>query len=90
MINKAAVIALALFSYWVPAVAGAGTRTIAVQNRDSAALTAAGAQVYECVENAGKFICKFRELSAKPAIEPIFADRFRDHPIDGGNGDTVG
>lgn len=65
MINKGAALALALALSPASTVTGEGSGTIVVWNRDILAATvAAGAQVYECVENAGRFICKFRELSA--------------------------
>ena len=71
MINKGAALALALTLFPASTVTGEGSGTIVVWNRDIlAASIAAGAQVYECVENSGRFICKFRELSVlRPAVE---------------------
>lgn len=71
MINKGAALALALALSPASAVTGEGPGKIVVWNRDILAATVAGgAQIYECVENAGRLICKFRELSAlRPAQE---------------------
>ena len=72
MINKGAAFALALALSPASAVTGEGSGTTVVWNRDVlAASMAAGAQVYECVENAGRLICKFRELSALGPAEEM-------------------
>ena len=47
----------------VSAIAGEGPGEIVVQGQYWAASALAGAQIYECVENEGKFVCKFRELT---------------------------
>lgn len=71
MINKGTAFAhpmLAAFLALVPvsAIAGEGPGAIVVQDpRPVAAVQAGGAQIYECVENSGRSVCRFRELTRR-------------------------
>lgn len=75
MINKRAVLvrlALTLALVPVSAIAGEGSGAIAVQEPDLfATVRVGGVQIYECVEDSGKLVCKFRELSATPSAEAM-------------------
>jgi hypothetical protein len=64
MINKRTAFALAFALVPVSAIAGVGPGAIVVQDPNLvAAVQAGGAQIYECVENSGRLVCKFRELT---------------------------
>lgn len=69
MINKGkafGLVMLATLPALVPvsAIAGEGPGGIVVQGQVRvASAQAGGAQIYECVENGGKSVCRFRVLS---------------------------